>query len=664
VSVILNTVAHPWASRNAYFCRPKGVYKVNYISVENISKSYGDKDLFKNISFGINHGDKVALVAKNGTGKSTLLSILKGVEIADEGKISFRKDIHIEYLDQEPTFNEDLSVIDTLLSVKNKTTDAIKRYELALEHNDPNLDHVLNEMTELNAWEYESKVKEILSRLQIRNLDQLVKTLSGGQRKRLALARIILNKPDVMVLDEPTNHLDIEMIEWLENYLMSNDLTLLLVTHDRYFLDTVCNTVIELENKQLYVYRGNFQYFLEKKAERVAAESAELDKNRNIYRRELEWVRKSPRARGVKQKARVNSFYEVEEKAKQKKQDAGVELSVKMNRMGSKILEIIKISKAYGDKKLINSFTYTFKKGEKIGVTGANGTGKTTLLNIIQGLEQSDTGKVQVGETIVFGYYSQKGLSFKEGKRIIEVVSDVADFIPMADGTSLSASKLLSRFNFPPSVQYQYVSTLSGGEKRRLYLLTVLMKNPNFLILDEPTNDLDIVTLQTLEDFLTDFAGCVLIVSHDRYFMDKMIDHLFAFEGNGEIKDFPGTYSQYREWKEQRKKENSRLAGGVKQEAVGSEQSNASPVKEEVKVVEEKERQPDPGKKKIPFKIQREIETLEKEITELEQKRIELEDKLSGGLTDHLELQKIGEELAAVIKLTDEKSFRWLELQG
>jgi len=645
---------------------------MNYISVESISKSYGDKDLFHQISFGLNRGDKVALVAKNGTGKTTLLNILKGTEIPDEGKVSFRKEITIEFLDQEPVFNEELTVIDTLLTAKNKMTEAIKKYELAIEHNDVNLDSVINEMTDLNAWEYENKVQEVLSRLQIKNLDQPVKTLSGGQRKRLALARIILNKADVMVLDEPTNHLDIEMIEWLENYLLSGDFTILLVTHDRYFLDTVCSSIFELDNKQLFTYRGNFQYFLEKKSERETAESSEIDKNRNIYRRELEWVRKSPRARGVKQKARTDAFYEVEEKAKQKKLDAGVELSVKMNRMGSKILEIIKISKAYGDKKLINSFTYTFKKGEKIGITGPNGTGKTTLLNIIQGIEECDTGKVQVGETIVFGYYSQKGLAFKEGKRIIEIVSDVGDHIPMADGTSLTPSKLLARFNFPPHVQYQPVSTLSGGEKRRLYLLTILMKNPNFLILDEPTNDLDIVTLQTLEDFLRDFGGCALIVSHDRYFMDKMIDHLFVFEGNGEIKDYPGTYTEYREWKELQKTSGkqeavgSKSRGEARDDEFTSSQSIVADVGKEKATIEQKEnKQAEAGKKKPSFKVLRELEILEKEIAELEQKRITIETKMSSGeTTEHTELQKMGEELAAVIKLTDEKSFRWLELQG
>jgi ATP-binding cassette subfamily F protein uup len=630
---------------------------MNYLSVENLSKSYGDKVLFEKITFGISRGDKVALVAKNGTGKTTLLNILKGKEIADEGRISWRKELTIEFLSQEPVFDEEMTVIDTLLNAKNKFTDVIKKYNLAISGDTSvDMDAVIMEMTDLNAWDYENKVEEILSRLQITQLKQALKTLSGGQRKRVALARVILNKPDLLVLDEPTNHLDIEMIEWLEHYLDDNDFTMLIVTHDRYFLNNVCNHVIEIEDSKLYTYKGNFEYYLEKKAERMLASASELDKAKNLYRRELEWVRKMPRARGTKSKSRVDAFYDVEEKAKQKKDDDGVELSVKMSRLGSKILELHKISKAYGERKLIDSFDYVFKKGEKIGISGSNGSGKTTLLNIIQGFEEADSGKIQTGETVVFGYYSQKGMVLKNDKRIIETVSDIAEYIPLADGTTLSAGKLLARFNFPPHVQYQPVSTLSGGEKRRLFLLTILMKNPNFLILDEPTNDLDIATLQTLEDFLMEFGGCVLIVSHDRYFMDKLIDHLFVFEGKGEIRDFPGTYTQYRIWKDATKDKEKQQA------AIAANAEKQAAKGEEPKVAVEAPTPVNTTKKS--FKVVKEIEDLEKEIAVLETKKLELETALTSGETDHVILQKTGDELALTIKTLDDKSFRWLELQG
>ncbi len=628
---------------------------MNYLSVENLSKSYGDKVLFEKITFGISRGDRVALVAKNGTGKTTLLNILKGTEIADEGRISWRKELTIEFLSQEPVFDEEISVIDTLLNAKNKFTDVIKRYNLAVAGDESvDMDTVIMEMTDLNAWDYENKVEEILFRLQVKNLKQPIKTLSGGQRKRVALARVILNKPDLLVLDEPTNHLDIEMIEWLENYLDDNDFTLLIVTHDRYFLNNVCNHVIEIEDSKLYTYKGNFEYYLEKKAERMLASASELEKAKNLYRRELEWVRKMPRARGTKSKSRVDAFSTVEDKVKQKKEDDGVELSVKMSRLGSKILELHKISKAYGERKLINKFDYVFKKGEKIGISGANGSGKTTLLNIIQGFEEADSGKIQTGETVVWGYYSQKGMVLKNDKRIIETVSDIAEYIPLADGTTLSAGKLLARFNFPPHVQYQYVSSLSGGEKRRLFLLTILMKNPNFLILDEPTNDLDIATLQTLEDFLNEFGGCVLIVSHDRYFMDKLIDHLFVFEGDGEIRDFPGTYTQYRIWKDAQKQ----VMGSNKQ--VADKKEETKPEKKEEPVAASK---PASTTKKS-YKVIKETENLEKEIAELENKKLALEAALVSGETDHVILQKTGADLAQTIKDIDTKSFRWLELQG
>ncbi|MBS1647368.1 MAG: ABC-F family ATP-binding cassette domain-containing protein [Bacteroidetes bacterium] len=619
---------------------------MNYLSVENISKSYGDKMLFEKISFGINQGDRVALVAKNGSGKSTLLRILKGNEIADEGRIAWRKDLNVAFLSQEPAFDEELTVIDTLLNSKNKFTDLIKQYNLAMGGDSSiDLDHVITQMSDLNAWDYENKVEEVLHRLQITQLKQAMKTLSGGQRKRVALAQVILNKPDLLILDEPTNHLDIEMIEWLEAYLENQDFTLLIVTHDRYFLNNVCNYVLEIEGTQLYNYKGNFEYYLEKKAERQTVQASEIDKAKNLYRRELEWVRKMPRARGTKSKSRVDAFYEVEEKAKQKKENTDIEISVKMSRLGSKILELHKINKSFGEKKIITRFDYTFKKGEKIGIAGVNGSGKTTLLNIIQGIENADSGKVQTGETVLFGYYSQKGMQLKNDKRIIETICDIAEYIPLADGTTLSAGKLLARFNFPPHTQYQLVSTLSGGEKRRLFLLTILMKNPNFLILDEPTNDLDIATLQTLEDFLQDFGGCVLVVSHDRYFMDKLIDHLFVFEGDGAIRDFPGTYTEYRIWKDKNKVKNKTEAEPASKEQTPAQAQQQTP------------------QNKKSYKVLKEIESLEKEIAELEQKKQELEQLLSSGETSHLILQKAGSDLETVLKNIDQKSTRWLELQ-
>ncbi len=634
---------------------------MNLLSVENISKSFGDKVLFENISFGINFNEKVALIAKNGAGKSTLISILKGKEISDTGRIAFRKDISIAFLDQEPVFDESKTVMDVLLNADNRLTKAIKNYEELLEtsqHDHSNtvlekLDLAMQEMNELNAWDYENKVKEILFKLSVTHLEQQISTLSGGQKKRVALAEVLINEPNLLVMDEPTNHLDVQMIEWLEDYLYSREISLLLVTHDRYFLDEVCDSIIEIDNHQLYTYKGNFSYYLEKKAERIQAESSEIDKARNTYRKELEWMRRMPKARGTKAKSRITSFYEVEEKAKQKRQEQKIEMQVKMSRLGGKILELIKISKAYGEKKLIEQFTYTFKGGEKIGIVGKNGSGKSTLLNIIMGLEPYDSGKMQTGETVVFGYYSQQGIQLKEDKRIIEVIKDIGEFIPLANGTKLGASQLLTRFNFPPDVQYSYVSRLSGGERRRLYLLTVLMKNPNFLILDEPTNDLDILTLQTLEDFLVEFSGCVLIVSHDRYFMDKLSDHVFAFEGNGEIKDFPGNYSEYRIWKDEQKttEVQTEKESAKKTNEISTPKSTANTtVKDNAE------------KKRLSFKEQRELELLEQDIAQLENKKTELEQKMLT-LTDHTELQQLSEQLGKTIEAIDGKSSRWLELQ-
>jgi ATP-binding cassette subfamily F protein uup len=629
---------------------------MNLLSVNNLSKSYGPKVLFKNISFGINHGDKVALVAKNGSGKSTLFKILKGIEIPDEGNVVFRKDLSIAFLDQDPQLNESQNISGLIKNADNPFVKCIHDYENAVILSEKNpgtesaqkLENALHKMNELNAWDYEKNMKEILSQLGLNQLTQAVKELSGGQKKRVALALVLINRPDLIFMDEPTNHLDIEMIEWLEHYLSSSSLSMLIVTHDRYFLDEVCDKIIEIDDAQLYEYKGNFEYYLQKKAEREQSRNAEIDKARNLYRRELEWIRKMPKARGTKAKSRINAFYDTEQKAKQKRGDKKIELSVKMERLGSKIVELHKVSKSFNGKKLLDHFTYTFIHGEKVGIIGKNGIGKSTLLKIIQEQMQPDTGKVQVGDTVVFGYYSQDGIKLNNDLRIIEVVREIADFIPMANGSSLSAAQLLTRFNFPPDVQYSYVSKLSGGEKRRLYLLTILMKNPNFLILDEPTNDLDIVTLQTLEEFLDEFKGCVLIVSHDRYFIDRLADHVFAFEGDGIVKDYPGNYTEYREWKKDEEEEEKQ------------EQKKPEAVKTEVKAAEI---QTEKAPKKLSYKVQRELEQLEAEIPKLEEKKKQLELELAESHSDYAKVQKLSEELQKLNEDLDSKSLRWIEIQ-
>lgn len=630
---------------------------MNYLSVESVSKSYGAKLLFDKISFGLNQGDRIALIAKNGAGKSTLLKILMGKEIADKGTITFRKDIVVTYLDQNPVFDENASVLEAIYKTDNPVLNAVRNYEEALaafekdynEITSEQLEKCSAEMDKLEAWGFEAKVQEILQRLKIAFLDKRVGTLSGGQKKRVALAKVLIDEPHLLILDEPTNHLDVEMIEWLENYLVSRDLTLLLVTHDRYFLDSVCTEIIEIDGGKLYHYKGNFQYYVEKKAEREQIESSEIDKARNLYRRELEWVRRMPKARGTKAKYRVDAFQDTKEKAFSKKTEDKLELGVKMSRIGGKILEFIKVKKAFGEIKIANEFSYTFKKGEKIGIVGKNGVGKSTFLNMIMGLEQPDSGKIQAGETMIFGYYSQEGLKLTEDKRVIEVVKDIAEYIPLADGSKLSASGLLTKFLFPPDVQYGYVSKLSGGERRRLYLMTILVKNPNFLILDEPTNDLDIVTLSVLEDFLTSFQGCVLIVTHDRYFMDKMVDHLFVFEGKGVIRDFPGNYTEYRDKKDSEEKA---LKKEEPEKAVNkSEQAAPVSVVETTTV-----------KRKLSFKEKVEFEQLEKDIERLEKEKSELTVKLSSLDQKQEDLLKWSERIGKVMAELDEKSLRWLEL--
>jgi len=620
---------------------------VNYLQVDQLTKTYGERILFRDISFGLQQGQKTALVAKNGAGKSTLLRILTGREVPDSGNVVFRNDLSVAYLDQHPPFDPELTIQETVFAWKDPRMEAIRKYEFLLETNgDPDeLQRVIREVDDLKAWDVESKVKEILGRLDIHELDQKMGTLSGGQRKRVSLAALLIREPDLLILDEPTNHLDIDMIEWLEGWLRQSNLTLLMVTHDRYFLDNVCNDIIEMERESVQRFKGNYAYYLEKKESMREAFNSEVEKARNTYTRELEWMRRMPKARGTKSKARIDQFYDIKDKAHQRIKDDQVQLSVKMNRLGGKILELVKVSKGYGDRTLIEPFTYTFKKGEKIGIVGKNGCGKSTLLKMITGELETDSGKITTGETVIFGYYSQDGMKMSDEKRVIEIVKDVADVIPLADGRSLTASQLLQLFLFPPQMQYTPVGKLSGGEKRRLYLLTVLMKNPNFLILDEPTNDLDIQTLNILQDFLENFGGCVLIVSHDRYFMDILADHLFVFEGNGVIRDYNGNYTDYR-------LELSEL------EKARQNQSSSAPKP----VVVQEPVVPKKDKVKPSFKETHEFEQIEKELPKLEERIAVLAAEMNSGISDHVRLKEISEEVKALTETLEQKSMRWLEL--
>lgn len=623
---------------------------MNYLSVENLTKNYGDITLFENISFGINKGEKTALIANNGTGKSTLFNVLAGYDSADGGEIAFRDGISIGFLEQEPVINKKISIKEYISTAGLEINQVIKRYKKALASQEENFNNqtqkTLEEATTLmdkyDAWDYERKMQEILSRFRITELDQQVHTLSGGQQKRLALAMVLLNNPEFLILDEPTNHLDIDMIEWLESYLFTSGKTLLMVTHDRYFLDRVCNHILELSNGKLYHHAGNYEYFLRKKAERQQNEATEIDKAKNLLRKELDWMRRMPKARGTKSKARKDAFYETKEIAESKKPESELKLHVKVQRIGGKILELDKVNKSFGDIKILDNFSYIFKKGERIGIIGKNGTGKTTFLDILTGKEKQDSGTIDTGETIAFGYYKQKGLEINEDKRVIEVVKDIAEVIPAADGSMITASQFLQHFLFSPEVQHAFVSQLSGGEKRRLHLLTVLMKNPNFLILDEPTNDLDIITLNKLEEFLGQYNGCLIIVSHDRYFLDKLTDHLFVFEGDGTIKDFTGNYTQYRQKKAlQEKKSKPPKATGKKPKPPANKPKS---------------------RKKLSYKEQRELEQLEKEIEVLELEKEELENKLNSGAMAFEELQDASKRVGELIETIDEKMMRWMEL--
>lgn len=614
----------------------------NLLSVSNLSKSYGVRHLFSNLTFGISHGQKVALIAKNGTGKTSLLKIIAGEESADTGEAIFRNDIKIGYLAQDPQFEAKQLVIDAVLAGNDPALAAVRKYEHMLHYHETpeELQSAIDEMEQNHAWNIEARVKEILSKLKLTDHYAQVGTLSGGQVKRLALAQIILAEPDLLMLDEPTNHLDIDMIEWLEDYLRSYNGALLMITHDRYFLESVCNNMLELEDGKLHRYEGNFSYYLEKKQERMANDTALQQRMSNVYRRELDWVRQTPSARTGKSKSRVDSFNEIKAFVKRKREDSELQINFNTERLGGKIIELHKIKKSFGDKPIVNNLSYLFKRGDRVGLVGPNGAGKSTLLKMIQGLEPVDGGKVVLGETVKIGYYAQDGLNIKEDKRVIEVITDIAEYITLTKGQKLTAAQLLERFMFSREEQYTYISRLSGGEKRRLYLLTVLMANPNVLILDEPTNDLDILTLTVLEEFLEDFPGCLIIVSHDRYFLDKLTNHLFIFEGDGEVKDYNGTYLEYRVEKDL--KENT--------------------PKGEDDIPKKLKADSDKNKTKLNFKEKREFENLAKELPKLEARKADITKQFEAGSTDAQLLMDLSQEMEKLMAEIDAKEMRWLEL--
>jgi len=638
---------------------------MHYVSAEGLTKSYGITPLFDNISFHINEGDKIALVARNGVGKSTLLRILTGKETPDDGKLWIHKDVTVALFEQDPQFEEDKTILENIFHIAHPVMGAIRKYELATEEGDSEaMIEAMGVMDEMNAWVFEAKVKEILSKLNIHHLQQNVSDLSGGQRKRVALAKTLIDigfdhKHTLLMMDEPTNHLDVEMIEWLEHFLNQENVTLLMVTHDRYFLDAVCEEIWELERSNMYVYVGDYENYLEKKAARLESEQASIDKARNEYRKELEWMRKQPKARTTKSKSRQDNFYEVEAKAKQKIVDSQMQLQVKMTRLGGKIAEMKKIYKSYGDTSILRGFDYTFSKGERIGIIGKNGVGKSTFLNILQGLEPADSGKVNIGDTIVFGNFSQQGLVIKDNIRVIEYVKTFAESFPLAKGGSLSAAQFLELFLFSPEKQYTYLNSLSGGEKKRLQLLTILFTNPNFLILDEPTNDLDLPTLGVLENFLNDYQGCILIVSHDRYFMDRLVDHLFVFEGNAEVRDFPGNYTQYRIWLKENEKKADKWQALEEKKSKGESLPDAGSVQQ---TISNAQQTTTAVKKKIGFKEKREFELLEKEIADLETEKQQLEEQLSNPGAPFEQLNLLSKRVGEISTLLSDKEMRWLEL--
>lgn len=624
---------------------------MHYLSAEKLSKVFAEKPIFTDLTFHISKGDKICLVAANGSGKTTLLKILAGKETAESGKVWIHKDVRLSFLDQDPELEDNKTVLENIFSHNHPVVQAVKEYErLAEDGTDADaLQHAMGKMDELNAWNFESLVHQVLNKLNIHRLEQPVAKLSGGQRKRLALAKVLIDlsffeQHTLLVLDEPTNHLDFEMIDWLSHFLSGENITLLLVSHDRYFLDEVCNEVWELENGNLYFHKGDYGYYLVKKAEREIAENASVEKAQNRYRKELEWMRRQPKARTTKSKSRIDAFYEVEEKAHSGKKHEQLQLQVKMTRLGGKILEFKKVYKSFGERVILKGFDYTFKRGERIGIIGKNGTGKTTFLNMIMGVENADSGKINQGETVVFGYFSQAGIQLKEDQRVIEFVKNIAEHFPLADGTKVMAGQFLQRFLFTPEQQFSFISKLSGGERKRLQLLSVLYQNPNFLILDEPTNDLDLVTLQVLEEFLQNYEGCLLLVSHDRYFMDKLVDHLFVFEGNGVINDFPGNYTQYR---------NEVLANSKQNKAENKPES-----------LSETNKMPEAptAKRKLTFKEKSEFEKLEKELPLLEKRKVEINNKISACSLAYEQLQPLLDELANITAELETKELRWLEL--
>lgn len=613
-----------------------------YLQVDNLSKSYGEKLLFSGVSFSITEGEKVALIAGNGVGKSTMLNIINGLDVAESGKVVINKDINVSYLRQNPLMDENNTVMEQVFASSDKVTVAVKQYETALKSGNENDLQKASELMDIfEAWDYERKIKNILDILKITELNQLVSELSGGQKRRLSLANALINKPDFLILDEPTNHLDFEMIEWLEEYLSKEKITVLLVTHDRYFLDRVCNVILEIDRNVLYRYRGNYQNYLIKRQQRIETDISDVEKAKNMLRKEAEWMSRMPQARATKAKSRIENFYKIQEKASKNVSEQQLNIEIETRRLGKKILEVSELNKSFNDKILIKDFTYKFSRNDKIGFVGKNGVGKSTLLNILTENLLPDSGIIEKGETVVYGYYKQENSDIDENKRVIDVIKDISELITLGNGKTMSASRFLEYFLFPPAIQYNLVSKLSGGERRRLYLMTVLMQNPNFLIMDEPTNDLDIMTLNVLEDYLSNFSGCLIIVSHDRYFTDKLAESLFVFEGEGVIRDFPGNYTAYREYvisnTPTKKKE-------IEKESENKRNSNRSTVK------------------KLSYKEKLEFESLESEIQDLTQEKDTIENLLNSGKLSSDEIQEKAERLSVVMEEIDNKEFRWLEL--